>query len=96
MVSQSIPTVGQLTAQTVCCVDANRRNMGQRSPDETFERALAKAVERGFVAAFRWLGNGDTAREACQEAAAKTLKARGSCEPGDRRSLSGSRRRPIQ
>ena len=71
MVSQSIPTVGRLTAQTVYGVDANRRNMGHRSHDQAFEQALAKAVERGFVAAFRWLGNRDSAHDACQEAAAR-------------------------
>ena len=36
---------------------------------------LNEAMRRGYVAAFRWLGNRDESRDACQEAAARALTA---------------------
>lgn len=36
---------------------------------------LQEALPRGYVAAYRWLGNPDDSREACQEAAARALAA---------------------
>ena len=81
MVAKRIPTTGQLTVHAVCGVAARRRYMSRQSHGDAFDQALAQAVERGFVAAFRWLGNRDSAREACQEAAAKTLNARQTYDP---------------
>jgi RNA polymerase sigma-70 factor (ECF subfamily) len=39
------------------------------------EAELEQALPRGYVAAFRWLGNRDESREVCQEAAARALAA---------------------
>ena len=36
---------------------------------------LREAMSRGYIAAFRWLGREDQARDACQEAALKALRA---------------------
>ena len=41
-----------------------------------FEQRLAEAMTRGYVAAYRWLGDGERAREALQEAATRALGAR--------------------
>ncbi len=35
--------------------------------------SMQRAMQRGYVAAFRWLGSADESREACQEAARKAL-----------------------
>jgi RNA polymerase sigma-70 factor (ECF subfamily) len=42
---------------------------------------LEQAVKRGYVAAFRWLGNPDESRDACQEAAARAWSARDRYDP---------------
>ena len=42
---------------------------------------LRNAVRRGYVAAFRWLGNRDESRDACQEAAARALASRERYDP---------------
>lgn len=47
----------------------------------TLEQELARALRRGYVAAFRWLGNPDESRELCQEAAARVLAARDRFDP---------------
>lgn len=48
----------------------------------TFEEQLEDALARGYVAAFRWLRNRHAAEDACQEAAARALGARGQYDPG--------------
>lgn len=45
------------------------------------EAQLDDALPRGYVAAFRLLRDGDAAREACQEAAAKALEHRDRFDP---------------
>ena len=42
---------------------------------------LVAAMERGYVAAFRWLGNRDESRDACQEAAKRALAAHERYDP---------------
>jgi RNA polymerase sigma-70 factor, ECF subfamily len=42
---------------------------------------LQEALPRGYVAAYRWLGNPDDSRDACQEAAARALASRRSYDP---------------
>jgi RNA polymerase sigma-70 factor (ECF subfamily) len=39
------------------------------------ESDLQQALQRGYVAAYRWLGSGDEARDACQEAMARALSS---------------------
>jgi RNA polymerase sigma-70 factor, ECF subfamily len=41
-----------------------------------FEGLLADALRRAYVAAYRWLGDGPAAQDACQEAAARAWRAR--------------------
>lgn len=45
---------------------------------DTFHRALSEALPKAYVAAYRRLGDGDSARDVCQEAASRALKARAS------------------
>lgn len=40
-----------------------------------FHEQLVVATQRGYIAAFRWLGTSDESREACQEAASQALGA---------------------
>lgn len=40
---------------------------------ESIRNHLQEAIQRGYIAAFRILGNADESRDACQEAAAKAL-----------------------
>ncbi len=47
----------------------------------SFSEALDDAVQRGYVAAYRWLGSRDEARDACQEAAARALAAKRRYDP---------------
>ncbi len=42
---------------------------------------LNEAMRRGYVAAYRWLGNSEQARDACQEAALKALRAEHRYDP---------------
>lgn len=42
---------------------------------------LEKALPKGYVAAFRWLGNREESRDACQEAAARAWAAAGRYDP---------------
>lgn len=42
---------------------------------------LEKALPRAYVAAFRWLGNREESRDACQEAAARVLRTAGRYDP---------------
>jgi RNA polymerase sigma-70 factor (ECF subfamily) len=51
-------------------------------PLDGFRAELATATQRGYVAAFRWLGTSDESREACQEAAARALGAADRYDPG--------------
>ena len=44
--------------------------------------ALEDACRRGYVAAYRFLGNREESRDACQEAAARVLTARASYDQG--------------
>jgi RNA polymerase sigma-70 factor (ECF subfamily) len=46
-----------------------------------WDTELERALSRGYVAAFRWLGNRDESRDLCQEAAARALAARRSYDP---------------
>lgn len=39
------------------------------------EQLLQQALPRGYVAAYRWLGDREESRDACQEAAARALAA---------------------
>jgi len=47
----------------------------------SFTEALDDAVQRGYVAAYRWLGSHDEARDACQEAAARAMAAKRRYDP---------------
>ena len=46
------------------------------SMSQSFYEALDAAVQRGHIAAYRWLGNHEEARDACQEAAVRALAAK--------------------
>jgi RNA polymerase sigma-70 factor (ECF subfamily) len=48
---------------------------------KTMSAQLEEAMRRGYVAAFRLLGNPDAAKDACQEAAARALSASDRYEP---------------
>ncbi len=47
----------------------------QPATAKAFSAELRDAMLRGYVAAYRWLGREDQARDACQEAALKALRA---------------------
>lgn len=47
----------------------------------SFESNLDSALKRGYVAAVRFLGDRDAARDACQEAASRALAARTGYDP---------------
>jgi len=42
---------------------------------------LEQALPRAYVAAFRWLGDREESRDACQEAAARVLRSAGRYDP---------------
>ncbi len=46
-----------------------------------FDMALEDACRRGYVAAYRFLGNREESRDACQETAARVLSARDRYDP---------------
>lgn len=48
---------------------------------KSLEAALGEALRRGYVAAYRFLGSAEEARDVCQEAAARALSARESYDP---------------
>ena len=48
---------------------------------KTMSAQLEEAMRRGYVAAFRLLGNPDAAKDACQEAAARALSASDRYDP---------------
>jgi RNA polymerase sigma-70 factor (ECF subfamily) len=49
--------------------------------ERTVRVELEQALPRAYVAAFRWLGNPDESRDACQEAAARVLGAADRYDP---------------
>jgi RNA polymerase sigma-70 factor (ECF subfamily) len=55
--------------------------MGHDQRETQVRAELEKALPRAYVAAFRWLGNREESRDACQEAAARVLRSAGGYDP---------------
>jgi RNA polymerase sigma-70 factor, ECF subfamily len=55
--------------------------MGHEQQETRVRAELEQALPRAYVAAFRWLGNREESRDACQEAAARVLRSAGRYDP---------------